>query len=461
MQKIVFIRTLIKFLIVTSTSASYVSAAPYELIDLGTLGGPDNYAFAINNVNDITGHSSGTIIPVDEVTEENPAVTCPASDGSLSLRIFCDHAYIFSGGVLTDLGDLGLIRSHGFGINNDSTVVGYSIELYDEGDSTGLSRERAFISPFGGVMEAVPYPIETEDLPVGLAARQRALDISDSRQIVGYSLIPFTVDDVPVSTERPYVYDYDSQTHTIIPLFSDEVNRTGTARAINSSGVVVGWATSEVEFNPVHALMWDPATPELSIDLGTLGGFTSEARDINDNGIIVGSSHTSILSIEFQDLGFIYDPSLATPMIAIPEFSEDDEFNQSTAYGINNNNQVVGTAQINNKFVSGMTAFLYDYNTNVLVNLNDMVDCSLNWEIKIASDINDSGVITGTGIIEGKVHSFMLMPTGDTTPTNCTALREEAEKLAKQTSSGSMGIGVLIITGFIYLWRRRKGYIFG
>jgi LPXTG-motif cell wall-anchored protein len=55
----------------------------------------------------------------------------------------------------------------------------------------------------------------------------------------------------------------------------------------------------------------------------------------------------------------------------------------------------------------------------------------------------------------------MLMPTGDTTPTNCTALREEAEKLAKQTSSGSMGIGALIITGFIYLWRRRKSYIFG
>ena len=73
-----------------------------------------------------------------------------------------------------------------------------------------------------------------------------------------------------------------------------------------------------------------------------------------------------------------------------------------------------------------------------------MVDCSLNWELYSARDINDSGVIVGIGTVGDEVHSFMLVPTADTTATNCTELREQERQEDKdqytdETGSGSVG----------------------
>ncbi len=433
------------------------------MIDLGTLGGEKHYVYSINGLDEATGFSDGTIIPDDQIDTENPPSVCQLANGDSAYQEFCNHAYLFSNGVMTDLGDFdeyGLDTIYGFAINDSSTIVGYALAEIDDGDdeTANLKHEKAFISFAGGLIEALPFPEESSELSEDQNPMQRALDISNDGKVVGFSLVGF-IDEAEeqISINRPYLYDSVLETITLLPLFSDDNHFSGTARAINSNSMVVGWANSEDEYNPIHALLWDPATPEFSIDLGTMGGYTSEAYDINDNNIIVGISDTSTVSAENERLAFIYDPDAETPMVAIPEFSEQESFVRSTAFAINNNNEVVGSAQITGGFTPRFTAFHYDHNTQTLINLNDMVDCSLNWELNSARDINDNGVIVGIGTVGDQVRSFMLVPTEDTTATNCTELREQErqdyEDQYTDSTSGSVGfLGLFML--FLYGARR-------
>jgi len=462
---------LLQVLILVSLS-SVLNAAPYTLIDLGDLGGAENFAFSINSLNEVVGNSPGAVIPEALITDDNPAVNCQNSSGTIIKREFCSHGYLYTSATLVDLGDLagdsvGDFRSFSYAINDNSITVGHAIEIFDDGDPETVDtgkHEVATISYSGGAFEKIPFPAESLLLSTGNEPQQRALDVNDNDLIAGYSLIQVINPDTDEKSDqyRAYTYDLNTLTYNILPVFSNEVLRTAAARAINNSGQVVGYATSEDEGNVNHGFLWNPATPDASIDLGTLGGASSSAYDINDLGIIVGVTETSKDFFTNQRLAFIYDTSLSTPMILIPEFSDHEDFKDSKAYAINNSNQIVGTAQITSGFNSRNTAFRYDYDTDTLINLNDMVDCSLNWELLTARDISDNGAIVGTGTVDGEVHSFLLMPTAETESTNCTAIRkqlsddEEEEQLGGSGSTSPVYLTILIM-GYI-LRRTRRLY---
>jgi probable HAF family extracellular repeat protein len=78
-------------------------------MDLGTLGGTWSAGNAINSSDQVTGYSR----------------TTPGS--------FVAHAFLYSGGTMTDLGTLGGSYSYGYGINASGQVVGSS---YLAGDTT-------------------------------------------------------------------------------------------------------------------------------------------------------------------------------------------------------------------------------------------------------------------------------------------------------------------------------------
>ena len=459
MRRPVFAQKCLCLLFGLSASVS-IQAAPYDVIDLGVFGdtGSYNFAFGINNLNQVVGNAEGALIPADQLTEGTVAETCLAGN-IISVREFCNHAYFYEMALITDLGALDTGSSYAFAINDSTTAVGYATEEFDNGDPDVLNpvTDRAVVSLNGQPLTAIPFPVEVENLNAGVTPLQRALDINNSNQVAGYTLLRFVSDD---DTEaaivvRPYIYDLLNETYTFIPMYSDNIQRAGNARAINEAGAVAGWANSEDDErnNPITALYWDPATPEFSQDLGTLGGFSSEAYDLNDNGIIVGVSDTDTNFFRNESLAFYYDIATET-MNQIPEFSEVSEFTNSQALAVNDSNQVVGSAQVSASFESINAAFLYQVGDDSITNLNDMIDCDLGWDLVLARDINDAGYIIGTGTLDGEVRSFMLVPTSDTTPTNCTQPNSDEPGSGDDSSSSSMGFIAILLAGFVLLRRR-------
>ena len=135
------------------------------------------------------------------------------------------------------------------------------------------------------------------------------------------------------------------------------------ATDINELNSVVGFGpVGEPSFStPVHALFWeDPKNnsgnstlnPFIGTDLGTLGGNSSRANGINDFTQIVGTS------------------SLAT-----------------------------GTTQ---------HAFLWE--EGEMFDLNSLLADSAGWELTEALEINTSGQIIGSGLLNGEQRGFVLTP---------------------------------------------------
>src|SRR3954468_20479642 len=81
--------------------AGSAGASPYKMIDLGALpGGVDSTAFGINDAHQVVGQSDTT--------------------GSFS------HAFLYSGGTMSDLGTLGGDYSTAKGINKTGQIAGSS-----------------------------------------------------------------------------------------------------------------------------------------------------------------------------------------------------------------------------------------------------------------------------------------------------------------------------------------------
>ena len=86
-----------------------------------------------------------------------------------------------------------------------------------------------------------------------------------------------------------------------------------------------------------------------------------------------------------------------------------------------------------------------------------MIQCDLGWNLVTARDITEDGVIIGTGTLNGRVRSFMLMPTSDTTPTNCTKanLPDDGDDGNDSGSSGGSIGYITLLALFMALYRRR------
>jgi len=124
--------------------ATYWSSSISSPVDLGTLGGQGAEAFKINNNGVIVGYS-------------------------YLLGDFTAHAFVYSGGAMTDLGSFGG-WSEAFGLNDAGDVVGSSRDA--------LNIEHAFLYS-GGVVTDLNTVVQC---PVGQYLRT-AMDINSSGQI--------------------------------------------------------------------------------------------------------------------------------------------------------------------------------------------------------------------------------------------------------------------------------------
>ncbi len=276
------------------------------------------------------------------------------------------HAFLYSGGNMTDLGTLpGDAISSALSINSSGQIVGWSAPANAENAQSGLPFHAFLYS--GGLM-----------MSLGTLGGNTsyAQAINNSGQIVGRS-------DTASGGSEAFLYSNGSMMD-----LGNLGRNSSSANSINASGQVVG--SSEIADGSPHAFLY---SGNRMIDLGTLGGFYSYALGINDSGQVVGYSYTTTGT----EHPFLYNGA------SLIDLGTLGGATSSYALGINNIGQIVGSSYT----ASGVPhAFLYSGGN--MIDLNSTVSLPSGVYLTYATAINDVGQIVAWG---SDGHSYLL-PTG-------------------------------------------------
>ncbi len=303
-----------------------------------------------------------------------------------------------------DLGELGGYHSFATAINNPGQIVGYAFTA--SGQTEGFIWQDA-MSPLNSFLG-------------------QAFDINDDGTIVGTFFINGTM-------QASVFKEGKLKGLGVVP------GGYSFAKAINQKeGVVGGKAVASRDGFSTHAYLWGKHGQ--GVDLGTLGGASSWATAINDNGEIVGVANTggwqdhaflwskgkmddlstlggttsgaTHINKKGQIVGYAADNNNKLHACLWDEGQVDslgDFFGNSWAMAINDESLIVGYFES----PSGLRAFSYDIPTKQLVDLTALLAGVSPWQVFAAIDINDNGQIAGLGYLNGRTHAILILPTSD------------------------------------------------
>ncbi len=331
------------FTATTATTSFY-----YTVTDLGTLGGDFSVARDINDKGQVVGTSR------------------------INTSSQVQHAFLWQNGAMTDLGSLDGNFNIAYGINNAGQVVGGSL---------GLGRGHALSWQNG----AITY-LDTIDDRWSVA---RA--INNAGQVVGQLQLNTTY----------YQGSFLWQNGQMTSLGSSG-QRNG-ALGINNAGQIVGFSSvfdGQNAFGSSHAFLWSNGT---TTDLTPNNGrYASAASSINNTGAVVGTDGSS---------GFwhaaLWQNGTKTDLSTLPGKDSSD------AFDINDAGTVIGYSYIfapNDPINQNQNPRAFVWRNGTMTDLNNLLPANSGWELTSAWGINNNGQIVGSGQFNGQQRAYLLTP---------------------------------------------------
>jgi len=271
------------------------------------------------------------------------------------------HAFLYENGVMTDLGTIGCVgeNSWAYDINDAGQIVGWTCSSY---------RNRAFLRS-GGVMV---------DLGTLGGTGSSGRGINNVGDVVGSAAIAGD------ASAHAFLY----RNGVMQDLGTIGGAAWSEAYDINDDGNIVGFS----EIRPLpnrepHAFLYSGGVMS---DLFPGSACCSWALDINDAAKIVGQA---------LDRAFLYSSGTMTDLGNLPNAAHPE------AIGINNHDQIVGRTALGYAY---WHAFRYE--NGVMIDLNDHIPDNPEWDLNVATAINDAGQTVGYGTVDGRTHAFLLTP---------------------------------------------------
>jgi probable HAF family extracellular repeat protein len=296
-----------------------------------------------------------------------------------------------------DLGTLGGPSSAGEAINNRGEVVGQAATpggswafLWKRGRMYNLGPTIAYgINDRGQVTGGFPpdawlwtHKTGLQDVGSLGSGGATGLGINDRKEIVGNSGV--------ATDDNFHAFFWKDGHMRDLGTFGEGCNTYGFG--INSLSQVVGQSCG-------RAFVWTES--DGIRDLGTLDqGYNTKATAINDMGQIVGSSAAFTLNGTHS---VYFTPGEVIDLGTVAGYESN------WAQGVNNRGQVVGRLFSWTRSPQ-FGAFVDDLDTRQMVDLNTLIPPDSGWKLTDARGINDAGEITGTGLIGGQSHAYLLIP---------------------------------------------------
>lgn len=367
----------------------------YTILDLGLLDGHPTLGRALNNSGQVAGFSNGT------------------SQGSeLAFRTAANSPINASA---DKLGTLGGTFSEALGLNDGGQAVGLA-------GLPGNFYYHAFRTAPGGTINI------NSDLGTlggfGPTGYSLAFAVNMHGQAVGVSQISGSILFWPARAFR-------TAPNQKINSATDNLGTLGgsysEARDINASGQVVGSAylAGDAAYHAFRTAA-NAAINAATDDLGTLGGTSSAATGINGSGQVVGRAQVA------GDTAWrAFKTAPNAPLNPATDSLGTLGGRDSQAMDINSAGIVVGHSLVPD---GSQHAFLHDGTS--MRDLNVMIPAGSDWVLTEANSINDNCQITGTGLLAGVKHAYLLTPVSG----NCT-LDDLCPDDPGKTAPGQCGCG--------------------
>jgi len=350
----------------------------YMIQDLGSLPNlPSCAGSAISQSGNVTGY-------------------CSALGGSILLGA-STHGFLYSKGVLTDLGGSSkpVLPT---GVNDSGLVVGGYISINFVKGVSGAP----FLYQNGSIQAYAGVPSNAAPFGLNNAGQSAATQVNAGGENFFVSADAFLFSASGSATALPASKGTQSSAFGISP--------SGDWVAGASASVVGKTLTS------LSATLWNNGTAQ-ALPVSPNFNYAS-ATSVNDSGMAAGMAFT-------YDFDLLEDPNAAGHAVlfnngALTDLGTLPADRTSAALGINNAGTVVGYSAAQNPDLTLFTAPIIEtassvshafvYTNGTMYDLSRQVLNASGWLLTSAVAINNAGQIVGTGIIQEQQHAFLLTP---------------------------------------------------